>query len=95
MERVKKTLGKSPARHDISHWSIGRASFRKPCAWVTLCFIFLVVLYSLKEFGDVPAGTQAVLMALVAIPVAVVGSSSWEHKVDVQNGAGFGDGEEG
>jgi hypothetical protein len=95
MERVRKAQGKRPAQSDASHWSIGRASFRKPCAWATLFFIFFAVAYSLHQFGDVPAGAQAVLMALVAIPVAVVGSSSWEHKVDIQNGAGFGEGEEG
>ena len=49
--------------------------------------------YSLYHFGDVPSGAQSVLMALVAIPVAVVGSSSYEHKVDAQTGTR--DGEEG
>jgi hypothetical protein len=62
-----------------------RSSFRKPCAWLTLIFIFGIVAFSLRWYGDVPSGTQAVLMALVAIPVAVVGSSSYEHKIDAQN----------
>jgi hypothetical protein len=70
-----------------SFWGrLGKASFRKPCAWLTLLFIFYVVMYSLRHFGDVPPGAQTVLMALVVIPVTVVGSSSYEHKIDVQNG---------
>ena len=92
MERVKK----KPAAPNISCWSkIGMASFRKPCAWLTLFFIFFITGYSLRQYGDVPSGTQAVLMALVAIPVAVVGSSSWEHKIDAQNGAYTPDEENG
>jgi hypothetical protein len=82
MERVRK----KPAQSDISAWArIGGASFRKPCAWMTLFFIFGIVMYSLKYFGDVPSGVTDVLKWLVAIPVGVVGSSSWEHKIDTQN----------
>jgi hypothetical protein len=90
MERVRK----KPVQPEfsLSVWNrIGQASFRKPCAWLTLLFIFGIVGYSLYHFGDVPSGTQAVLMALVAIPVAVVGSSSYEHKIDSQNGVNAGE----
>jgi hypothetical protein len=81
-------MRKKPVQPDVSLWNrVGAASFRKPCAWLTLLFIFGIVAYSLYHFGDVPSGTQTVLMALVAIPVAVVGSSSYEHKIDTQNGA--------
>lgn len=51
---------------------------RKPLARWTTVFIFAVVLYCLYRYGDVPPGAVTVLMGLVAIPCAVVGSSSYE-----------------
>jgi hypothetical protein len=57
---------------------VGEQSIRKPLAWLSFLFIIFVVLYCLKAFGDIPPGTQNILMALIAIPCAVIGSSSYE-----------------
>jgi hypothetical protein len=57
---------------------VGEQSIRKPLAWLAFLFIIFVVLYCLKAFGDVPPGAQNILMALIAIPCAVIGSSSYE-----------------
>jgi hypothetical protein len=57
---------------------LGRQSIRKPICWLTVFFIIAVInVYMLRQ-EDIPPGIQSVLMALVAIPCAVVGSSSYE-----------------
>jgi hypothetical protein len=57
---------------------IGRQSIRKPLGWLTAFFIIVVVNIYMFRREDIPPGIQSVLMALVAIPCAVVGSSSYE-----------------
>ncbi len=57
---------------------LAKKPYRKPVGWLTLFFIMGVVIFCLRKFGDVPPGTVTVLMALVALPIAVAGSSSYE-----------------
>jgi hypothetical protein len=57
---------------------IGRQSIRKPLGWLAALFIMLVVCVYMKRGADIPPGIQNVVMALVAIPCTVIGSSSYE-----------------
>jgi hypothetical protein len=57
---------------------IGRQSIRKPLAWLAAMFIMLIVCIYIRRGGDIPPGIQNVVMALVAIPCTVIGSSSYE-----------------
>jgi uncharacterized membrane protein AbrB (regulator of aidB expression) len=57
---------------------IARQSIRKPMGWLAFSFILLVVCVYIKRDADIPPGIQNVVMALVTIPCAVIGSSSYE-----------------
>jgi hypothetical protein len=63
---------------------IGSQSIRKPLGWLVALYILTVVgLYIGKGLitgndVDIPPGIQSVVMALVAIPCTVIGSSSYE-----------------
>jgi hypothetical protein len=57
---------------------IGRQSIRKPLGWLAALFIMFVVCVYMKRGADIPPGIQSVVMALTAIPCAVIGSSSYE-----------------
>jgi hypothetical protein len=52
-------------------------------------FIVLVVCVYIKRDADIPPGIQNIVMALVAIPCAVIGSSSYES---VRQPREFGEG---
>jgi hypothetical protein len=74
---------------------IGRQSIRKPLGLFTLLFIFLVVGVYIKRGVDIPPGIQNIVISLVAIPCAVIGSSSYEavrHPKEEDNGKGLEDG---
>jgi hypothetical protein len=58
---------------------IGQASIRKPLAWLTVIYIMLLAPSAALFYGDIPPNVTSVIQWLIAIPLAVVGSSSWEH----------------
>jgi hypothetical protein len=53
---------------------------RKPLAVLAFFFICLMTLICVRTQGDVPDGTKTILIAMLAIPVTVIGSSSYEAK---------------
>ena len=65
---------------------LGQRSIRKPLGWAAFWFICAVVVGCLAAFGDIPPGAKDILVWMCGIPVAVVGSSSFEAVKGVKEG---------
>ena len=66
---------------------VAHLPLRKLCALSTLIFTFVVVIWSLRNLGDVPPGAVTILMGLDGISVGgYIGSSSSEAVRTSQGG---------